>query len=107
MYADFLRHRGMNVILSSSAHLLQSRLTRRNLKVPGDIGLVHLACPEMNDRCSGIYQNGQLIGATAIDVLTNLVERNERGLPSQANTVMIEGLWNPGQTLRAPTAVAV
>jgi LacI family transcriptional regulator len=103
----WLRKEKPDVILSPSAHLLQTRLTRRDFKVPDDIGLVHLACPEMGDRCSGIYQNGQLIGATAIDVLTNLVERNERGLPSQANTVMIEGLWNAGQTLRVPVPATV
>src|SRR3954451_3472365 len=39
----WLRKEKPDVILSPSAHLLQTRLTRRDFKVPDDIGLVHLA----------------------------------------------------------------
>jgi hypothetical protein len=33
-----------------------------------------------------------------------MLERNERGLPAQAQTVMIEGIWNTGKTLRSAVA---
>jgi hypothetical protein len=36
-----------------------------------------------------------------MDTLISMLERNERGLPAQAHTVMVEGIWNPGRTLRA------
>jgi len=36
-----------------------------------------------------------------MDTLISMLERNERGLPPQAHTVMVEGIWNPGRTLRA------
>ena len=58
-----------------------------------------LACPRMGDRFSGVYQNGALIGALAIDTLTAMVERHERGLPAQATTLMVEGQWNEGETV--------
>ena len=32
--------------------------------------------------------------------MISMLERNERGLPAQAHTVMVEGVWNPGKTLR-------
>ena len=47
-----------------------------------------------------IQNIGALIGATGMDTLISMLERNERGLPTQAHTVMVEGIWNPGRTLR-------
>jgi hypothetical protein len=55
---------------------------------------------------SGVWQNGQLTGAMAVDTLISMVERNERGLPSQATTLMLEGQWNEGRTLRPLAEVA-
>jgi hypothetical protein len=72
--------------------------------VPRDIGLASLACPEMNHVCSGIWQNGRLLGATAIDSIISMLEHNERGLPVQTRVVMVEGVWNNGQTLNAPVS---
>ena len=62
--------------------------------------LALLACPAPGDPCSGVYQNGRMIGALAVDTLISLVERHERGLPEQATTLMVEGQWNEGGTLR-------
>jgi len=54
----------------------------------------------LGHRCSGVYQNGELVGATAVDTLVGMMERYERGLPEQATTLMVEGIWNEGRTLR-------
>ena len=56
------------------------------------------------DPLSGIWQNGRLTGALAVDTLISQVERNERGMPEQATTLMLEGQWNEGRTLRAVPA---
>lgn len=69
-------------------------------KIPEEIGLVSLACPAAGDGISGIFQNGRLMGETAVDLLIGQIERHERGLPPQAKAMMIEGEWNPGTTLR-------
>ncbi|MEY4923523.1 MAG: hypothetical protein RL598_42, partial [Verrucomicrobiota bacterium] len=73
-------------------------------KIPKDIGLASLACSQLGEPVSGIFQNGVLIGMTGIDVVISMLERNERGLPAQAQTVMIEGIWNAGKTLRSAAA---
>ena len=57
--------------------------------------------PQLGSRYSGIFQNGELIGATAIDLLIAKVERNETSLPPQGIATMVEGVLNPGKTLRA------
>jgi DNA-binding LacI/PurR family transcriptional regulator len=68
---------------------------------PPLIGLASLSCPHPGARHSGIFPNGPLIGATAIELLASRIERNDLGLPAQGMATMIEGLWNPGETLRA------
>ncbi len=97
----WLKREEPDVVISPSADVLQPQLKRLGWRVPQDLGLASLACPQQGHALSGIWQNGALIGATAMDTLISMLERNERGLPPQAHTIMIEGLWNAGRTLRA------
>jgi DNA-binding LacI/PurR family transcriptional regulator len=96
----WLKREKPDVIITPSAEALAATVERAGWKIPRDIGLALLACPSPGDASSGIYQNGGLIGALAIDTLIGMVERHERGLPEQATTLMIEGSWNEGRTLR-------
>ncbi len=96
----WLKKQKPDVIISPGGPLLNDILTRAGWKIPGDIGTVWLACPNLGHPVSGIWQNGRMIGALAVDTLVSQVERNERGLPEQATTLMVEGRWNEGRTLR-------
>ncbi|MEI6107559.1 MAG: LacI family DNA-binding transcriptional regulator [Opitutae bacterium] len=96
----WLRRAKPDVIISPSAGLLHRHLRAKGWKLPRDLGVASLACPRVGDAVSGIFQNGALIGATGIDTVIGMLERNERGLPAQAHAMMIEGVWNPGKTLR-------
>ncbi|WP_414659979.1 LacI family DNA-binding transcriptional regulator [Horticoccus sp. 23ND18S-11] len=102
----WLRREQPDVIITPAADPLAGTLAKAGWKVPADIGLALLACPESGDSHSGVYQNGRMIGALAVDTLISLVERNERGLPEQATTVMVEGQWNEGKTLRPARSAA-
>lgn len=88
-----------DVLVSPSADVLLTYLRKQGWRVPRDLGVASLACPARDHPCSGIFQNGELIGATAVDALLSLVEHHERGLPEQAQTIMVQGVWNPGRTL--------
>ena len=97
----WLRREEPDVIITPGAGRLRRLLSRAGYRIPADLGLALLACPGLGDEHAGIYQNGAMIGALAVDALINLVERHERGLPAQATTLMVEGVWNEGSTLRA------
>jgi DNA-binding LacI/PurR family transcriptional regulator len=99
--AAWLQREQPDVVVSPSADVLLPHLRRLGRRIPSSLGLAALACPEQGHALSGIWQNGAMIGATGMDTLISMLERNERGLPAQAQTVMVEGLWNPGRTLRA------
>jgi DNA-binding LacI/PurR family transcriptional regulator len=101
----WLKREKPDVIIAPSTDVvpdLMGVVARAGLRIPGDIGFAALACPELGADTSGIYQNGRMIGGLALDTLISQVERNERGLPEQATTLMVEGQWNEGGTLRPP-----
>lgn len=100
--AVWLKRQRPDVIITPSADTVAAALTLAGWRAPEDIGLALLACPEPGDPHSGVYQNGRMMGALAIDTLVSRVERHELGLPEQAITLMVEGRWNEGRTLRAP-----
>jgi len=96
----WLRRAKPDVVITPSAEVLRPALAAARCRVPDDLGLALLACPAADDPHSGVFQNGRLIGELAMDTLLGFVERHERGLPAQATTLMVEGQWNEGQTLR-------
>jgi LacI family transcriptional regulator len=96
-----------DVIVALNWECVAGVLRRAAMRVPEDIGLASLCCPEKGAAISGVYQDGHHIGATAADVLISLVERHEKGMPEHTLTTMVEGTWNPGATLCAKTEAAV
>jgi DNA-binding LacI/PurR family transcriptional regulator len=97
----WLKREQPDVIINLGGGPLYAMLTRAGWRIPEDIGFAWLACPRLGDPLSGVWQNGKLTGAMAVDALISMVERNERGMPEQATTIMLEGQWNEGKTLRA------
>ena len=79
------------------------------IRVPEDLGV---ADPLLESdilggkvRLAGVYEDSFNIGATAVDFLVGMIYRGERGLPQQPQRVLIEGVWRPGNTVRAVTGV--
>jgi DNA-binding LacI/PurR family transcriptional regulator len=90
-----------DVLLTPRPEEVMSHLAALGLSVPGDLGVASLSCRSIHDPVSGIWQNGALLGASAVDLLLSLMETRERGPAEQARVLMVEGAWNPGTTLRA------
>jgi LacI family transcriptional regulator len=75
-------------------------LQSMNVDVPNDVGFVHLNLPDRSGRFAGIYQNGPSVGVAAVDFLVAMLQRNERGIPTLAHSILVEGTWMEGQTLK-------
>lgn len=71
------------------------------LRVPRDIALADLSAHPDKPDFAGIYQNDRLIGATAADLVIGMLQRNERGLPATLVYTQVEGVWQPGKSVRA------
>jgi len=53
---------------------------------------------------SGMKKNSLQIGIMAVDLLIDMLHRNERGSPVRPYLLMVEGSWVEGNTLRQPSA---
>ncbi|HWA08614.1 MAG TPA: LacI family DNA-binding transcriptional regulator [Opitutaceae bacterium] len=92
----FRRHRP-DVVLGQGNDLL-AWLKQLGRRVPADVGFVDL------DRCTpdraGIDQRSPAIGAAAVDLLVNRLLNHDRGLPATMSTLLVEGVWIDGPTVK-------
>ena len=73
--------------------------------LPEPVEWIHLDVKNRNGDQAGIHQNHEKIGATAVDLLIRLVERNQSGPLENSETLLIEGSWVEGKLQRQMTAV--
>ncbi len=66
---------------------------------PETCGYASLAAPAEGGEIAGIYQNGKLVGRTAVDYLVDMYNRNERGVPHTPFRLLVEGYWVEGASL--------
>jgi NAD(P)-dependent dehydrogenase (short-subunit alcohol dehydrogenase family) len=97
--ARWVRRHRPDVILDAEERHDCDLLRAAGWRVPEDIGVLSLCAPRLGGPLSGCVQDGGSIGATGIDYLLSLIERNETGIPEVAATLSIDARWNPGETL--------
>ncbi|MGE9293734.1 MAG: substrate-binding domain-containing protein, partial [Puniceicoccales bacterium] len=69
------------------------------LRVPKDIAV---ACPvlhRLDGEVAGVVEDAYHIGEVAVDHLTRMVIRGEKGIPDKVQRIHIEGIWQDGTTL--------
>lgn len=89
------------VIVTSSSEPI-SWLEAEGLSVPNDVGVVSLSCPKLGGAVSGVYENWELQGSRAVNLLIDLLADNELGLHEFPSISLVDGAWNPGETVRVP-----
>ena len=102
--AWFGRHRP-DAVLCINASVLQDWL-RRLGPAAHEVALVSLDWRPRDRGVAGIEQDYPHIGATAVDTVIGMLHRNEPGPPPQPLTLLLDGVWTPGRTLRPLTAPA-
>ena len=55
---------------------------------------------EFGSPVTGSHERAELLGARASDVLIGLIERGKYGISDQPNTLLVDGDWNPGSTVK-------
>jgi DNA-binding LacI/PurR family transcriptional regulator len=99
-FARWFKSNRPEVILGYDPHIM-SWLKNLGKAVPADVGFVHLWNPDCSGQYAGIYHNPPAIGAAAVDFVVGMIQRNERGLPKTPQTLVLEGFWQDGATVRS------
>ncbi|TDU81726.1 LacI family transcriptional regulator [Prosthecobacter fusiformis] len=75
-------------------------LANVGLKVPKHIGLAAASIPDMPNAVSGMDEDPALIGRMAVDAVVGMIQRQECGVPARPWSLLAEGVWSPGKTVR-------
>lgn len=75
-------------------------LREAGIRVPDDVSCASLYWQKKRDYLSGYYQNHERMGAAAVDLVVEQLNRNERGLPPSEKTILIQAEWKEGSTVR-------
>ncbi len=78
-------------------------LKNARVKVPTEVSCVTLYWKEDRPHLSGFYPNHEFVAAGAIDLVVSQMHRNERGLPANEKTMLIQAAWEAGKTLSRKT----
>lgn len=96
-----------DAIVTTRSSAVMRWLAKARLRVPEKVGVLTVYWRHDQPACSGYYQNFELLGAAAIDLVVAQLHRNERGLPATPKVMLMPGAWREGATLRtAPVPVA-
>jgi len=74
-------------------------LTERGYHVPRDVGVASLIVPEPDRHLSGIDERSKVVGTTAVDLLADMIQRGEYGIPKDPLLVLVQGVWLSGHTV--------
>ncbi len=75
-------------------------LEAARVRVPQDLGLVHLDCGPDQEDWTGMRQNHESVGSAAIDTVIGQLHRNEIGIPPFQKCTFTNSTWLPGTTVR-------
>ncbi len=80
-----------------SGNQATSALVSAGIRIPEEVGLANLDCGDQTRmETNGIIQQWETIGAKAVDIVVGQLNRNERGLFSQPNSILTPGVWKEG-----------
>lgn len=71
------------------------------IRVPEDLGLVHLDWHDGISHLSGMRQNNRVVGSAGVDLVVGQLQKNEFGAQEFPQVVQIESKWVDGTTLRS------
>lgn len=69
---------------------------------PKNVPLISLSSPQKGGPIAGVYENWELQGARAVNLLIDLLTDNELGLHDFPNISLVDGVWNPGNGAGVP-----
>ncbi|HSI82313.1 MAG: substrate-binding domain-containing protein [Candidatus Methylacidiphilales bacterium] len=104
-FLKWLRATEPDVVISQEFHLLEV-LEQNGYSIPRDIGFATqtLTSYEHTRKICGIDENAEQTGAAAVNLLVGMIHRSEWGIPLMMQSLLIEGTWRDGDTLKRQAA---
>ncbi len=97
----WIRSHRPEVIVGSSSSLLDL-VKATGVRVPQDVGIVHLSLDDDLLDWAGVHSDKREVGATAAEWVISLVQNHRFGVPKSGLTTSVRGSWRFGRTLLIP-----
>lgn len=94
-----------DVILTLHTNV-REMLADQKIRVPRDVGLVHLERNRHSADWAGMEQHNNIAGEAAVDMLAGMMQSNEVGVPVFPRATLIGATWVPGRTACPQTRVS-
>jgi DNA-binding LacI/PurR family transcriptional regulator len=98
-FQDWFHAHRPDVILFSDQPI-RKWVERLGLRLPQDIGLVHLDWSDDVAPMAGLDSDPETLGEAATDLLVGQLQANEYGLPKHEKIVEVRGHWVAGNSVR-------
>jgi len=92
------KHRIQAVLTSHNGDLLRL-LPEAGLRIPQDIAVVNVAAADEQRGETGVRENNEIIGSTAVKLLVSMLQHDDRGVPVVPHQTTIDGRWIDGDTV--------
>jgi LacI family transcriptional regulator len=89
------------VVVCHDALLLKT-LGAAGVRVPEDVGVVHIATDDDVPDWAGVNSKKREIGAAAAAMVISQLQNRQFGVPETAFNINIRGTWHGGRTLLVP-----
>jgi hypothetical protein len=76
-------------------------LRKTGAKLPAKVGFALLDWSREMGDIAGVDQNSETVGAAALELVAAQLTQHEYGVPPSPKTILIEGAWRDGGTVRA------
>lgn len=86
--------------LVTTQYELPAILKELNKRTSTKLGVALVSLSANTKGCAGIDECSFVVGQTAAELLTSLVERGQFGIPAHPQRVMVRGAWREGNTVR-------
>ena len=91
-----------DVVITTRGWATQARqqLPAAGLRIPQDLGLASVNFCNSDEGQGGIHEDGALLGRHAVEMLTAMLQRGEKGVPENVKHLITEGEFQAGDTLK-------
>lgn len=99
-FMQWLTKNQPDAILTSPGSLYYDVLIEAEIKIPDDLSVIALSSPSFPTHLTGIYESGDTVGRTAVDILVGMIRQFSRGDINHERDTLISGRWVDGETAR-------
>ncbi len=97
----FRKYRPDVIITHNRRIAVANWLAPLGVRVPRDLGWISLDVQPGDQGVTGVDQRSAVIGGAALDLVHAQLQRGEFGEPAVQKGVLIEGIWQEGESVRA------